>query len=319
MKKIITASLLFLIVISARAQNLVPNGSFEQYSGCPTYYTQIDCVLFWMNVAQWPGPGGSPDYYNVCAQPASLVDVPGNAFGYQFPYSGDGYCGIITWDMNTLFREYIEVQLTAPLVQDSCYEFKMFVNFANKYKYAADAIGVYFTATPITNVANFLPLPYTPQINSTTGFISDTLNWVPVTGTYTALGGEQYIIIGNFKDDASTNFLFTNSAGVYDQSYIFMDEISLTATCPPVSVHEFDANTGMYIYPNPAGEYINIKIPGIKNTGYLNITDISGRKMLQRNMDAENLFIDTKNFAVGIYFIELVNKNIVYREKFLKE
>src|SRR5688572_23733373 len=118
--------LLFLIFSSAfltsRGQNLVPNSSFELYSGCPTYYTQIDCVLVWTNTAQWPGLGGSPDYFNSCATPASFVSVPDNIFGYQPAHSGDAYCGIALWDMFNLFREYIQAPLPA-ILEPGCYQF----------------------------------------------------------------------------------------------------------------------------------------------------------------------------------------------------
>src|SRR6185436_8566438 len=105
MKKIIFSLILLVSCASGQGQNLVPNESFELYSGCPTFYTQIDCVLIWTNTALYPGPGGSPDYFNTCATPASHVSVPDNIFGYQVPHSGSAYCGIVLWDTSALFRE----------------------------------------------------------------------------------------------------------------------------------------------------------------------------------------------------------------------
>lgn len=310
MKKFFTVSSLFFISITSRGQNLVPNGSFELYSGCPTYYTQIDCVLFWTNTAQWPGPGGSPDYFNQCA-PAQYVGVPANIFGYQNAYNGNAYAGIILWDMNTLFREYIQVPLTSTLSQNLCCHFEMYVCLANKYKYAADAIGVYFSDIPITGTPNFLPLPFTPQINSAAGFMSDTLNWMLISGNYTASGTENYLIIGNFKNDANTNSLLVNNSGIYDQSYIYLDQVSLTAC---TSVNEQSANGGINIYHDPANDLIIINIPGIQNSTCLNIFDISGRKILQKNISAANVSVDIKNFAGGIYFVELVNACLADRQ-----
>jgi len=34
--------------------------------------------------------------------------------------------------------------------------------------------------------------------------ITDTLNWIKISGIYAANGGEDHIIIGNFYDDART-------------------------------------------------------------------------------------------------------------------
>lgn len=313
MKKIILYPVLFLFSIAARGQNLVPNGSFELYSGCPTYYTQLDCVLFWTNPAQWPGPGGSPDYFNQCA-PAQFVGVPANIFGYQHAYNGDAYCGIGLWDMNNLFREYIQVALTSPLSENLCYHFEMHVNLANKYKYSADAIGVYFSNVPITGIPNFLPLPVTPQINIT-GFVTDTLNWTTLTGTYTALGNESYMIIGNYNDDANTNATIVNNSGIYDQSYIFMDEISLTVC---TSVNEYNENTLLNIYPNPVTSQQLQIISSLTHDkgGLFEMFDMNGRKVHALQVPQwNNQTITLPALAQGLYQCVLTTNNSKINKK----
>ena len=68
------------------AQNLVPNGDFEGYSGCPDNASQFDSTLFWFSPT-----AATPDYFNQCA--TSNVGVPYNDFGYQPAHSGGGYAG----------------------------------------------------------------------------------------------------------------------------------------------------------------------------------------------------------------------------------
>jgi len=301
MKKPILYCVFLLVTLTSSAQNHVPNGSFELYSGCPTYYTQIDCVLFWTNTAVWPGPGGSPDYFNICATPASYVDIPDNIFGYQSPHSGDGYCGIILWDMNTLFREYIQVPLTSTL-SDGCYHFEMYINLANKYKYSSAPLGVYFSSSPLTGVPNFLPLPYVPQLNLT-AFTADTLSWLHLSGNYTALGNENYMIIGNFNDDATTTTSFVNNSGVYDQSYIFIDDVSLTP-CSSTSITEHDASARFTIYPNPVtGQQLQIiSSSAIDKGGMFEMFDVNGRKVFTANLAQWNSgVIDLPPLAQGVY------------------
>ena len=58
MKKIITIYILLTCGIGY-GQNLVPNGDFEQFSGCPTNWGQIDSALFWMNPTIVGAGGGS--------------------------------------------------------------------------------------------------------------------------------------------------------------------------------------------------------------------------------------------------------------------
>jgi hypothetical protein len=282
------------------SQNLVPNGSFELYSGCPTYYTQIDCVLFWTNPAVWPGPGGSPDYFNICATPSSYVSVPDNIFGYQQANTGDAYCGIILWDMTTLFREYIQVPLTTTL-QPGCYHFEMYVNLANKFKYASDPIGVYFLSSPVSGIPNFLPLPYTPQI-SLTGFTTDTLNWLLLSGNYTATGNESYLIIGNFNNDATTTTAMVNTSGVYDQSYVFIDDVSLTP-CPAAWINEHGRKESFKIYPNPVRDHqLKIVYSGVGDKGgWFEVFDVNGIKVFKVQMPKWNSTVDLPGLETGLY------------------
>lgn len=279
MKIVTLCSGLLLNCLVLSGQNVIPNPGFELYSGCPTFYTQIDCVLIWTNPSVYPGSGGSPDYFNICASPTSFVDVPDNVFGYQFPHSGDAYCGIILWDQNTLFREYIQVPLTSTLEQD-CYHFEMYVNLGHYFRYSSYPIGVYFSATPLSGYNNFLPLPFTPQINIT-GFTADTLNWIQLSGNYTAQGFENYLIIGNFNDDSGTVPSFVNSLGSMDQSYVFIDDVSLEK-CSPSLINEADIENQFILYPNPVTDNQITIISSAQPDagGKFELFDVAGRKII---------------------------------------
>lgn len=67
---------------------------------------------------------------------------------------------------------------------------------------------------------------FTPQINNSSGYF-DSLNWTLVSGTYIASGGENWIVIGNFKDDATTSTSVYNSLGA-PSCYVYIDNVSLT-------------------------------------------------------------------------------------------
>src|SRR5271157_5345469 len=77
---------------SLHAQNLVPNPSFEQYDTCPNSSGQINYAKYWFQ-----GGPGNPDYFNICSStlpyPGNQFSVPQNAWGYQFAYEGNAYCG----------------------------------------------------------------------------------------------------------------------------------------------------------------------------------------------------------------------------------
>lgn len=310
MKKPILYLILLFSYNAGQGQNLVPNPNFELYSICPPTYTKFEgYVLTWTNPSSDPFLG-SPDYFNTCATPASLVDVPDNGFGYQFPHSGDAYCGITLWSSAAVHREYIQVQLTSTLEEKECYQFEMYVNLANEYKYLASNLGVYFTSTPITGVPNALPLPVTPQIDLS-GFTTDTLSWTLLSGNYTAQGNENYLIIGNFNDDASTNVSFVNLFGVQNHSYIFVDDVSLTL-CGPTSISEKDENALFTIYPNPVMDHQLQIISAVlhDNGGLFEMYDVNGRKVYSVHLPEWNSsVIDLPEVTQGIYQCVITNGN----------
>ncbi len=74
---------LMLICGICRAQNLVPNGDFEQYSTCPLSQGEILNAIPWINPAVM-GFGGSPDYFNQCSPAVTNgQSVPQNISGIQ--------------------------------------------------------------------------------------------------------------------------------------------------------------------------------------------------------------------------------------------
>ena len=57
--------------------------------------------------------------------------------------------------------------------------------------------------------------------------ITDTVNWVKVSGLYQATGGEQYITIGNFNYDSTTVTQIVDAASPYDAAYYYIDDVSI--------------------------------------------------------------------------------------------
>lgn len=232
--------LLFSFVsLNLSAQNLVPNPSFE---------TNTSCTAGIPGLVNWINPDtATPDYYHACSPSlfGQGFSVPNNAMGHQLARTGDAYVGMIAYEDAPIFgcpasilatgwREYIEVQLTSPLVAGVTYCAQYYVNLSNSSRYSTDAHGMYFSTSPVTNVQTATALNFTPQVTNTTGQLNDTLGWTKVSGTYTATGGEQYIIIGNFKNDQNTNVQCFNSNQFFAFAYYLIDDVfvGVDGTCP---------------------------------------------------------------------------------------
>src|SRR5690606_10296844 len=73
---------------------------------------------------------------------------------------------------------------------------------------------------------------YTPQVSNQGGIISDTMRWTKIEGSFVATGNEQFITLGNFKDNAATTKLFmpqTIYATHYPDTFsaYLIDDVSL--------------------------------------------------------------------------------------------
>ncbi|MBP6722109.1 MAG: T9SS type A sorting domain-containing protein [Bacteroidia bacterium] len=292
--------------ISIIAQNLVPNPSFEQYTSCPNSQNQLYKAVPWMNPSTGlPGTQtGTPDYFNECSY--MYVPVPRNLCGFQWARTGSGYAGIHLWASNPdSVREYIEVPLTAPLTAGECYHFEMYFNHANYYQYTCANLGVYFSDTAVTGVNNFFPLPFQPQIVNPSTNVADTLNWTLMSGDYLAEGGESYIIIGNFDDEAHTDTLHTNPSVPVGAAYIYIDDVSLIPTTPcNVTGTHATVETQVLVFPNPAHSEVHIVTPSAGNAQFM-LLDIAGRSVLQTTFQGE-VSLNLSELPIGIYFYRVL-------------
>ena len=210
-----------------RAQNLVPNPSFEQYNRCPSAYSMF------YTIDHWIAPNdASTDYMNTCAT-GTYVGVPVNYFGYQPARTGQGYAGIHPWQDGYNYREYVQVKLKQPLKTGEIYQVEFYVSLSSVFNTALSNLGAYLSVTrpSASNSYGLLDnVNGSPQIrNSSNLMLKDTLNWMKIEGEYKAQGGERYITIGNFDDDANTNYL--PSATSPTLSYYYIDDVSVS-NCP---------------------------------------------------------------------------------------
>ncbi|MDD3685843.1 MAG: hypothetical protein PHE56_03655, partial [Bacteroidales bacterium] len=112
------------------AQNLVPNGGFENAWTCPYTYNTLPISKPYPG---WINPNkGTPDHLHACS--VGDACVPFNFAGFMFPSEGSGYAGIIlreTFDdsikiYDGVSREYIQAKLEMPLKKDKLYCVKLY-------------------------------------------------------------------------------------------------------------------------------------------------------------------------------------------------
>jgi gliding motility-associated-like protein len=182
--------------------NLVPNGSFEEYWECPTGPNQ-DGVQF-EKCKYWQRPNeATSDFLHSCAPESSGASTPSNWHGYQIPQHGEGYVGLhfSAYSGNNPEAEYVQCQLTEPLKPCTEYYVSFWVNLSNYSSMGTSAIGLRFDIVPIEKSQPFVYHGFElPGHIIANNFIIDTTNWVEISGSYIAQGGEEYVTIGRFID-----------------------------------------------------------------------------------------------------------------------
>lgn len=208
---------------------IIQNSGFESAWCCPDGYSQFHCTNNWTRPTK-----GTSDYYSGCENRfySPEAKVPDNFFGSQEAYEGIAYAGIFTF-YNDSYREYIQIKLDEPMATNQRYGFSIQVSLADKAGVAIKSLGVSFSDTLVKQPKLFftLQLPHETLKNKTNTFLNDKENWTELYIDYTAKGGEQFVIIGNFLDNTETDTVAANTAMTTESniftSYYYLDNVCL--------------------------------------------------------------------------------------------
>lgn len=285
------------------AQNLVPNPSFEDSSFCTSGITY--------KAEHWFSPtSGTPDIFRntgssgVCVEGCDWIGVSGSyngAAGYQLPRTGRSYMGVgIVLNYGNDTREYLSVQLADTLRAGGKYCVSFYTILSDLSGYATDGIGACLTVSPFNDCAGYVLLNCTSEVRNPSGnILSDTVEWVLVSDTFVASGGERYITIGNFHSDTNTTVVLTGESAMV--CYHYIDDVSVYY-CDTV-IPTFNSFT---LYPNPSNGEFNIS--GNFPTGtQLYIYDMLGQKIGESIVlpEGNNIISIDLELAQGAYYYEL--------------
>lgn len=223
------------------AQNLIPNGNFEEYSKYkiderikdPYYPWTIHLLSHWKNNS-WQvtycndsiGTTISKKDYNTIGKNDQCKPSEGNGmvqFLYQnhLPRSSDRFIGGQNWGWGA----YLTNLLSNPMKIGSIYKFSMKVYLQKNVQNPVNLeshIGVYFSLDPPEEIKN--DLMRVPK------FFYDTVKvneWTEVVFYLKAQCSLKYVTIGAFKDDRFPQKHNINNSSHDDYPYYYIDEVSL--------------------------------------------------------------------------------------------
>lgn len=287
MKRVILLIPIIMLAKLISAQgNLVHNPSFELNTACPTTNGQFNIVVDWKNPT-----GGSPDYFHACGVP-NFTCVPDNFNGYQAARTDSAYIGLVGYSDG--YFEYIRANLIDSLDQGETYCVQYYVCLAERSMYATIAPQAFLSEDSIFS-PSWSELNHSPQIIDW-NIVSDTTNWILISGEFVAQGGEQYVTIGHFISPTNTIVDTINVNPSASQcSYFYIEDVSVTkklianagndqTICKGDSIHLGGSSINEVTYGWMGSNWLSdstisnpLVSPEITTTYYLNVADTGSR------------------------------------------
>ena len=325
MKRNVFILMLFTAFFHSNAQNLVPNYSFEDTIHCP------DAAYdFQGYISNWGGE--EPGYFSPYCNDGGVGGMPHNVWGYQYPHTGHAYTGIYTYcltgkDTTTNsykvlhnLRYYIQVQLISSLISATKYYVAFYVSLGDSCNYACNNIGAYFSDS-LLYLSGYALSYHTPQVaNDTTHHLTDTLNWVKISGSFIAQGGEQYVTIGNFNTDEQNDTINLGKVSItVPATYMYIDDVivstdsnyadSLFTTIQTIN----KPKEIVEVYPNPSGNgmfTIAVENEKLKVESTVEVYNMLGQQVYSNSFSTSNsqLSINISNQPAGIYLYRITSE-----------
>ena len=206
--------ILMLFSLQVFAQNLIPNASLEKTVKAIDKKNKKS----FLQATSW---------FSANQTAYDLVKNGSNLLGNQITTAGNNYAGIVLYDAsNSNFRSYVEVKLNRALRTDEELCFWISVSAAKHSSFFTDELGIALTKDSLKS-KNSKNIELIPQLKSRKyQAITDTSEqWKKLEFHYKAAGGEQFLCIGNFRNDAQTLLLPNNSIHFPKQAYLYFDDI----------------------------------------------------------------------------------------------
>ncbi len=210
--------------------NIVPNPGFERYASAPIGWSYKgaffgEVVKYWFSATT-----ASPDIYGPDVHVP--MDWAEKGFGEQKAHTGKSMAGL------TLFgctngkphcREFVEIQLSEPLVIGQAYYVEFWVTHLAK-SLQINNLGAYFSISEIKRQTDEV-LIREAQVKASNIIAAPGGKWVKVSGQFVAKYEAEYVVIGNFSDDFNTLSIAPRE-DCYNYAYYYVDDV-LVKKIPP--------------------------------------------------------------------------------------
>jgi len=308
---------LALAVMVMAQDNLVRNGSFEDTVSCELPVIGIRKATHWYTANSATPDVWDADLERECGYPLDPEGFPG--LSYIAPFHGLRHAGGYYWygpgSSNT--REYIMTRLATPLLAGNQYEISLQVALRGNMRYAIDHIGVWLGWDSLYEPQpNWLSV--TPQLklrDPQYPYLTRTDVWTLVKDTMVAVGGEEWLVIGNFDVADSVNGILAHPEAFNSKAYYFIDSVGVRELRSPTSVAEHGLLAGW------STQGLWVRSASGQRIGNVQLFDAQGRIIAIGALQASSGMVELPAtfFASGLYIVRASVGDQWLTTRFIKE
>lgn len=284
-----------------KAQNLVPNWSFEDTAYCTTANNPILVAPPWFSANY-----ATPDIYNMDDSPCGVYMDTTESIGqfcFQAPYHGNRFAGEYLWQTLGELKEYMEVALAESLVAGRAYRVAMEISLPDCWQRAVSTLGVYFSADSVFDptLPNPGVLAVVPQATfHDPSYYVDEIHWMHVEDTIIANGGERFMVIGSFTNNAQTSTLQVPGSNAFSHAYYYFDAVVVEEIGEVQSV---DDKPVIWF----GSGWLSVQWSATQVIERVTLWDIHGRRVLESSLRERKteVSVDVNGLARGTYMVEV--------------
>lgn len=199
-------------ILTIPAQNLVPNGSFEEYDErCESIGVSLhlNCVDDWFNPSTT-----SPDYLRIKKHT--------NKGGPKKAKNGKAFVRIIFLGDSI---EFLAVRFKSPLIKGATYLVKLSTLLPSNSVYTINKLQLKFSHLAFDPLSSENRYQLSPDL-TTSNFLSNTGKWEEFSVEYLAKGNEEFLTIGVFDLIGKNDKRLLNIKGSL-YYFLYIDEVSI--------------------------------------------------------------------------------------------
>lgn len=207
--------------------NLVPNGSFENFEGTLRRDEQFDLTKDWAKATDV-----MPDLFarNIKSR---YVAIPDNMYGKEEPADGESYAGLVMYSYRGKRpRSYITVKLKEKLKANTLYCVKYQASLADRSRYASNNLGALLSKKSVSQKGSGIITSSDALLSDQNKIVNQADGWWTFCKRYAANGSEQYLTIGNFASDGNTSTETREVSSEYEKgpeiaAYYYIDNVEI--------------------------------------------------------------------------------------------